>query len=65
MAGLGIAATVVGAIAVAALAFGAGRAQLSGAGVLYTALPSSRSDGSGATSLLDFSRRFWCWWASS
>jgi phosphatidate cytidylyltransferase len=39
MAGLGIAATVIGAIAVAALAFGSGRAQLSGAGVLYTGLP--------------------------
>jgi phosphatidate cytidylyltransferase len=39
MAGLGIAATIIGAIAVAALAFGAGRAQLSGAGVLYAALP--------------------------
>jgi len=38
-AGLGIAATVIGAIAVAALAFGAGRAQLSGVGVLYAALP--------------------------
>ncbi len=39
MAGLGIAATIIGSIAVAALAFGAGRAQLSGAGVLYAALP--------------------------
>jgi phosphatidate cytidylyltransferase len=38
-AGLGVAATVIGAIAVAALAFGAGRAQLSGVGVLYAALP--------------------------
>jgi phosphatidate cytidylyltransferase len=39
MAGLGILAAVVGAVAVAALAFGSGRARLSGAGVLYTALP--------------------------
>jgi phosphatidate cytidylyltransferase len=39
MAGLGIAATIVGAIAVAALVFGSGRSQLSGAGVLYTGLP--------------------------
>jgi phosphatidate cytidylyltransferase len=39
MAGLAIAAAIVGAIAVAALAFGSGRAQLSGAGVLYTGLP--------------------------
>jgi phosphatidate cytidylyltransferase len=39
MAGLGIAATIVGAIAVAALAFGAGNAQLSSAGVAYTGLP--------------------------
>lgn len=39
MAGLGIAATVVGAIAVAALTFGVGNAQLSGVGVLYTGLP--------------------------
>ena len=39
MAGLGIAATVVGAIAVAALTFGVGNAQLSGVGVLYTCLP--------------------------
>jgi phosphatidate cytidylyltransferase len=38
-AGLGVAATGIGAIAVAALAFGAGRAQLSGVGVLYAALP--------------------------
>ena len=39
MAGLGILAAVVGAVAVAALALGSGRARLSGAGVLYTALP--------------------------
>ena len=39
MAGLGIAVAVVGAIVVAALGFGDGRAQLSGAGVLYTGLP--------------------------
>lgn len=39
MAGLGIAATIVGAIAVAALTFGVGNAQLSGVGVLYTGLP--------------------------
>ena len=39
MAGLGIAATVIGAIAVAALTFGVGNAQLSGVGVLYTGLP--------------------------
>ena len=39
MAGLGIAATVIGAIAVAALTFGVGNAQLSGVGVLYTCLP--------------------------
>lgn len=39
MAGLAIAATVAGAIAVAALMFGVGNAQLSGAGVLYTGLP--------------------------
>lgn len=38
-AGLGIAVSMVGAIAVAALAFGAGRAQLSAVGVLYAALP--------------------------
>jgi phosphatidate cytidylyltransferase len=39
MAGLAIAATLAGAIAVAALMFGVGNAQLSGAGVLYTGLP--------------------------
>ncbi len=39
MAGLGIVAAVVGAVAVAALALGSGRSRLSGAGVLYTALP--------------------------
>lgn len=39
MAGLGIASVIIGAIAVAALALGTGRAQLSGTGVLYTALP--------------------------
>jgi phosphatidate cytidylyltransferase len=39
MAGLGIAAAFIGAIAVATLVFGTGRSQLSGAGVLYTALP--------------------------
>ncbi len=61
MAGLGIAATIIGSIAVAALAFGAGRAQLSGAGVLYARCRSSRSDGSEATSLLDFTQRYWCW----
>jgi phosphatidate cytidylyltransferase len=39
MAGLAIASTIVGAIAVAALTFGVGNAQLSGVGVLYTGLP--------------------------
>lgn len=39
MAGWGVAAAVAGAAAVAALSAGAGRAQLSAAGVLYTALP--------------------------
>jgi len=39
MAGLAIASTVIGAIAVAALTFGVGNAQLSGVGVLYTGLP--------------------------
>jgi phosphatidate cytidylyltransferase len=39
MAGLGIAAALVGAIAVSALSFGDGRSQLAGTGVLYTALP--------------------------
>lgn len=39
MAGLAIASTVIGAIAVGALTFGVGNAQLSGAGVLYTGLP--------------------------
>jgi phosphatidate cytidylyltransferase len=39
MAGLAIASTVIGAIAVAALTFGVGNAQLSGAGVLYAGLP--------------------------
>ena len=39
MAGLGVAAAIIGAIAVSALVFGSGRSQLSGAGVLYTALP--------------------------
>jgi len=39
MAGLGVATAVIGAIAVAALEFGTGRSQLSGAGVLYTGLP--------------------------
>jgi phosphatidate cytidylyltransferase len=39
MAGLGIVAAIVGAVVVAGLALGSGRARLSGAGVLYTALP--------------------------
>ncbi|AGK57479.1 phosphatidate cytidylyltransferase [Hyphomicrobium denitrificans 1NES1] len=39
MAGLAIASTIVGAIAVAAWTFGVGNAQLSGVGVLYTGLP--------------------------
>ena len=39
VAGLGILAAIIGAIAVGVLSFGTGRAQLSGAGVLYTALP--------------------------
>ena len=39
MAGLGVAAVLVGAIAVSALLFGGGRAKLSTAGVLYTGLP--------------------------
>jgi phosphatidate cytidylyltransferase len=39
LAGLGVAAAFIGAIAVATLVFGSGRSQLSGAGVLYTALP--------------------------
>ncbi len=39
MAGLGLAAVVTGAIALAALVFGSGRSQLSAAGVLYTGLP--------------------------
>jgi phosphatidate cytidylyltransferase len=39
MAGLSILAAVVGAAVVAALAIGTGRARLSGAGVMYTALP--------------------------
>lgn len=39
MAGLAIASTVIGAIAVGALTFGVGNAQLSGSGVLYTGLP--------------------------
>lgn len=39
MAGLAIASTIIGAIAVGALTFGVGNAQLSGAGVLYTGLP--------------------------
>jgi len=38
-AGLCIAVAIIGAIAVAALAFRAGKAQLSGVGVLYAALP--------------------------
>ncbi len=39
MAGLAIVAAAVGAIVVAALAAGSGRTRLSGAGVLYTAIP--------------------------
>lgn len=39
IAGLGVAATIVGAIAISALLVGSGQAQLSGAGVLYTGLP--------------------------
>jgi phosphatidate cytidylyltransferase len=39
MAGMGVVVAIVGAAAVAALSFGSGRARLSGAGVLYTALP--------------------------
>lgn len=39
MAGLAISAIIIGAIAVAALVFGTGRSQLSGAGVFYTGLP--------------------------
>ena len=39
MAGLSMLTAVVGAAVVAALAIGSGRARLSGAGVLYTALP--------------------------
>ncbi|HML29141.1 MAG TPA: phosphatidate cytidylyltransferase [Hyphomicrobium sp.] len=39
MAGMAIIAAVIGAVAVAALAVGTDRARLSGAGVLYTALP--------------------------
>ncbi len=39
MAGMGIVAAIVGAVAVAALATGSDRARLSGAGVLYTAFP--------------------------
>lgn len=39
MAGMAIVSAVVGAVAVAALAAGSDRARLSGAGVLYTALP--------------------------
>jgi phosphatidate cytidylyltransferase len=39
MAGLGLAAIAIGAIALAALTFGSGRAQLSGAGVIYTGMP--------------------------
>lgn len=39
MAGMGIVAAIVGAVAVAALTTGTGRSRLSGAGVLYTALP--------------------------
>lgn len=38
-AGLGVAVAIIGAITVAALAFRAGKAQLSGVGVLYAALP--------------------------
>lgn len=39
MAGMAIIAALVGAVAVAALTTGTGRSRLSGAGVLYTALP--------------------------
>lgn len=39
MAGMAIVAALVGAVAVAALTTGTGRSRLSGAGVLYTALP--------------------------
>jgi phosphatidate cytidylyltransferase len=39
MAGLGVASAFIGAIVVAALAIGTGRAQLSGVGVLYSTLP--------------------------
>jgi phosphatidate cytidylyltransferase len=39
MAGMAIVAAIVGAVAVAALTTGTGRSRLSGAGVLYTALP--------------------------
>ncbi|SFV33568.1 phosphatidate cytidylyltransferase [Hyphomicrobium facile] len=39
MAGLSVLTAVVGAAVVAALAIGSGRARLSGAGVMYTALP--------------------------
>lgn len=39
MAGLGVAAVLVGAIAVSALLFGGGQAKLSSLGVLYTGLP--------------------------
>lgn len=39
MAGMAIVSAIVGAVAVAALAAGSDRARLSGAGVLYTALP--------------------------
>lgn len=39
MAGLAIASAVIGAIALAALTFGVGNGQLSGAGVLYAGLP--------------------------
>ncbi len=39
MAGMGIVASIIGALAVAVLVTGSGRSRLSGAGVLYTALP--------------------------
>ncbi|MBS0234000.1 MAG: phosphatidate cytidylyltransferase [Proteobacteria bacterium] len=39
MAGMAIIAAIIGAVAVAALTTGTGRSRLSGAGVLYTALP--------------------------
>lgn len=39
LAGLAVATTVIGAIAVAVVVFGSGTAWLSGAGVLYTSLP--------------------------